>query len=133
MLDAALPALTALVGVGALASAQGGFFPSSWGLAALGFAWLVTVVLILRPTVRLALLDLVVLFALLAFTGWIALSVFWSENAPSTVQEVQRALARSPDLYGPDRTPPEGGAKALGFWGLARHASDGSAVSGCSA
>jgi tRNA dimethylallyltransferase len=45
------------------------------------------------------------------------------------LEEVRQALARYPDLYRPDRTPPEGGAKALGFWGLARHARDGSAVS----
>jgi tRNA dimethylallyltransferase len=45
------------------------------------------------------------------------------------MEEVRHALARHPGLYGPDREPPEGGAKALGFWGLARHASEGSAVS----
>jgi tRNA dimethylallyltransferase len=44
------------------------------------------------------------------------------------LEEVRRALALYPDLYRPDRTPPEGGAKALGFWGLARHAWEGSAV-----
>jgi tRNA dimethylallyltransferase len=43
--------------------------------------------------------------------------------------EVRQALARYPDLYRPGRSPPEGGAKALGFWGLARHAWNGSAVS----
>jgi len=40
--------------------------------------------------------------------------------------EVRRALATYPDLYRPDLAPPEGGAKALGFWGLARHAAEGS-------
>jgi tRNA dimethylallyltransferase len=49
--------------------------------------------------------------------------------AEGALAEVQQALARYPDLYRPDRTPPEGGAKALGFWGLARHAWEGSAVS----
>jgi tRNA dimethylallyltransferase len=49
--------------------------------------------------------------------------------AEGALQEVQQALARYPDFYRPDRTPPEGGAKALGFWGLARHAWEGSAVS----
>jgi tRNA dimethylallyltransferase len=42
--------------------------------------------------------------------------------------EVRDALARYPDLYRPDRAPPEGGAKALGFWALARHAWQGSEV-----
>ncbi len=43
--------------------------------------------------------------------------------------EVRRVLELHPDLYQPERAPPEGGAKALGFWGLARHARDGSEVS----
>src|SRR5688572_20949493 len=49
--------------------------------------------------------------------------------AEGAVGEVQGALTRYPDLYRPDRMPPEGGAKALGFWGLARHAWERSAVS----
>ena len=49
--------------------------------------------------------------------------------AEGALEEVRGALALYPDLYRPDRTPPEGGAKALGFWGLARHAWEGSAVS----
>jgi tRNA dimethylallyltransferase len=49
--------------------------------------------------------------------------------AEGASEEVHRALALYPDLYRPDRTPPEGGAKALGFWGLARHAWERSAVS----
>jgi tRNA dimethylallyltransferase len=54
---------------------------------------------------------------------------FLAMLAGGALEEVQKALARYPDLYRPDRTPPEGGAKALGFWGLARHAWEGSAVS----
>lgn len=54
---------------------------------------------------------------------------FLAMLAEGALEEVRQALARYPDLYGPDRTPPEGGAKALGFWGLARHAWGGSAVS----
>jgi tRNA dimethylallyltransferase len=42
------------------------------------------------------------------------------------LDEVRATLERYPDLYRPDRAPPEGGAKALGFWGLARHAREGS-------
>jgi tRNA dimethylallyltransferase len=49
--------------------------------------------------------------------------------ADGALKEVRQALALYPDLYRPDGTPPEGGAKALGFWGLARHAWEGSAVS----
>ncbi len=46
------------------------------------------------------------------------------------VAEVRRVLERRPGLYRPDRAPPEGGAKALGFWALARHAWEGSEVTG---
>jgi tRNA dimethylallyltransferase len=49
--------------------------------------------------------------------------------ARGALDEVRNALARYPGLHGPDRGPPEGGAKALGFWGLARHAAEGSEVS----
>ena len=40
------------------------------------------------------------------------------------MREVRRALELYPKLYRPDRQPPAGGAKALGFWALARHASE---------
>jgi tRNA dimethylallyltransferase len=43
--------------------------------------------------------------------------------------EVKRVLDRYPGLYRPGTRPPNGGAKALGFWGLARHAWAGSEVS----
>ncbi len=43
--------------------------------------------------------------------------------------EVRHALDLYPGLYAPDRDPPEGGAKTLGFWDLARHVAERSAVS----
>jgi len=49
--------------------------------------------------------------------------------ARGALEEVRRVLERYPELYRPDRTPPEGGAKALGFWGLARHSQEGSEAS----
>jgi tRNA dimethylallyltransferase len=45
------------------------------------------------------------------------------------MDEVKHALNRYPGLYRPGVQPPEGGAKALGFWALARHAWEGSEVS----
>jgi tRNA dimethylallyltransferase len=48
--------------------------------------------------------------------------------AHGALDEVRCALGHYPDLYRPDRAPPDGGAKALGFWGLARHAWEGSKV-----
>jgi tRNA dimethylallyltransferase len=51
---------------------------------------------------------------------------FLAMLARGAMDEVRRVLERYPDLYRPDADPPEGGAKALGFWGLARHAQEGS-------
>ena len=53
---------------------------------------------------------------------------FMSMLNEGALEEVRQALALYPELYRPDLLPPEGGAKALGFWGLARHAWEGSAV-----
>jgi tRNA dimethylallyltransferase len=55
---------------------------------------------------------------------------FLAMLAGGAMEEVRSALERYAGLYWPDRAPPEGGAKALGFWGLARHAWEGSEVSG---
>lgn len=54
---------------------------------------------------------------------------FTAMLARGAMDEVRRALERHPGLYRPDAAPPEAGAKALGFWALARHASELSAVS----
>ena len=55
---------------------------------------------------------------------------FGAMLARGALEEVRRALERYPDLYRPGQPPPEGGAKALGFWGLARHVWEASEVSG---
>ena len=54
---------------------------------------------------------------------------FLAMLARGALEEVVAALGRYPGLYRPDEAPPEGGAKALGFWGLARHAAEASPVS----
>lgn len=51
---------------------------------------------------------------------------FLAMLARGAMDEVRRTLELHPGLYRPDADPPEGGAKALGFWGLARHAWEGS-------
>src|SRR5262249_18176468 len=53
---------------------------------------------------------------------------FLAMLARGAMDEVRGALQHYPELYAPDRDPPEGGAKALGFWALARHATEGSEV-----
>jgi tRNA dimethylallyltransferase len=54
---------------------------------------------------------------------------FLAMLARGALAEVRGALDRYPGLYRPDRAPPEGGAKALGFWGLAGHVWEGSEAS----
>lgn len=54
---------------------------------------------------------------------------FLAMLAHGALDEVRAALAHYPDLYRPGTRPPEGGAKALGFWALGRHAREGTEVS----
>jgi tRNA dimethylallyltransferase len=54
---------------------------------------------------------------------------FTSMLKRGAMAEVRETLDRYPGLYRPGAAPPEGGAKALGFWGLARHGWEGSEVS----
>lgn len=74
-----------------LAASQGGYFPTSWGWAALALAWVAGLGLLLRQT-RLGGREAAAVGALLLFVGWIALSTMWSQSIPGTVLEVERAL-----------------------------------------
>lgn len=78
--------------IAVLAAAQGGYFPVAWGWAALAMFWAAGYVLATSATVALPRAELVYLGALACFVGWIALSLLWSSNLPSTVDEVERAL-----------------------------------------
>ncbi|MBA3842398.1 MAG: O-antigen ligase family protein [Actinobacteria bacterium] len=83
--------LATLVIVGALAAAQGGYFPSAWGWASLGllvptvFAWALGSVPALTGW-RVAALLLVA-----ALTVWTALSIAWSAVPDQSVLETERA------------------------------------------
>jgi len=74
-----------------LAASRGGYFPTSWGWAALALAWMAALGLLLRQT-RLGGREAAAVGALLLFVGWIALSTMWSQSTPGTVLEVERAL-----------------------------------------
>ena len=87
----AVPLGTALV-LGAAAGSNGTYFPTSWGLLALLLGWLAAAGLIVRREVAFTRLELVVLGALTAFVGWVALSMTWSQDVPATVLEVERDL-----------------------------------------
>jgi hypothetical protein len=70
----------------------GAYFPSSWGWTSLALAWVVMLALLVRTELRVGRLEAVLLATVTAFTGWIALSLLWSDRVPQTVLEVERTL-----------------------------------------
>jgi O-antigen ligase len=87
----AAPLVGALV-VGLLAADQGGFFPTSWGWAAMPLLWIVGVSLLLNVRSQLGGLDLAAIVIFTAMTLWTALSILWSDAPASSVLETQRAI-----------------------------------------
>jgi O-antigen ligase len=78
--------------VGGLGVANGGFFPTSWGIPAIAAAAVVAVAL-LRPSVRRpGRLSAIWIATLCAFTGWTALALVWTDSVPRTVLELERVL-----------------------------------------
>jgi hypothetical protein len=74
------------------AAAQGGYFPTSWGWAALSFLFAAAVALVLSERVELGRAEFAYLGLLAAFVGWTALSLVWSTGFSGTVEEVERVL-----------------------------------------
>src|SRR5215831_13682892 len=87
-----LPALVAAAAVGGLAAGRGGYFPTTWGWAAVPLCWAAAMALCLRTLPRLGRLELAFFSALLLFACWIALSALWSLQPGESVLEVERAL-----------------------------------------
>jgi O-Antigen ligase len=90
--------LRTVLGLGALgltlglASANGGFFPTSWGWAMLPAFWATAVALLVRERIVLRRLELVFLGAVVAYAGWTWLSLLWTGSVTETVPEGERAL-----------------------------------------
>ena len=95
-LVAALPEVLffagAFVVTAALAAANGGYFPTSWGWSALAFFWAAAAALILRTSTRIGRLELVFLGLVTALVGWTWLSSLWSLDLASSILEGQRGL-----------------------------------------
>src|SRR3954468_8616764 len=70
--------LAAGAGVAALAAAQGGYFPTSWGWASLAFAFVAALGVLLGERVELSRVELAFLALVAASLGWTALSIVWS-------------------------------------------------------
>jgi O-antigen ligase len=96
--------LVALGAVGALAFAEGGFEPTTWGWSALLLLWASATALLVRHEVGVSRLELAQLGALAALSAWTALSAVWSESLTLTLEEAKRPL-----LY-------LAGAGALALW-----------------
>jgi tetratricopeptide (TPR) repeat protein len=78
--------------IGVTAATDGGYFPTSWGWAALFFFWVALVVLVVREEIHVGALERGMLLALTAFAAWTGLSTLWSADPAQTVLELERAL-----------------------------------------
>lgn len=87
-----LPGVIAGIATGAVAADRGGYFPTTWGWAAVPLCWVAVMALFVRDHISLSRLELTFLGVLLAIPGWYAVSVLWSSNVPQTILEVERAL-----------------------------------------
>jgi O-antigen ligase/polysaccharide polymerase Wzy-like membrane protein len=90
---AALPALLVAAGaVVGLASAQGGYFPTSWGLAGTLLLWAIGLWIVVSGRTDAGRLDLVFLGLFAAFTCWVGLSISWSVVPAHSVLELERTV-----------------------------------------
>jgi len=84
-----LAALTAVAGLG---GANGGYFPSEWGLATLGFALVVATIVLVADAPRPGRRELVFLAGLASLAVWVTLSALWSPGAGAPALEAERGI-----------------------------------------
>jgi len=85
-------ALLGLLTIGAVGSDHGGYFPTSWGWAALVLAWLALVALAARAEVRLAWPELATLAAVAGLAAWTLLSFLWTGSQTESGLVFERTL-----------------------------------------
>ena len=92
-LRAALPVLFVVAGalIG-LTSAQGGYFPTSWGLAGALLLWATGLWIVVSGRTDAGRFDVAFLGLLAAFTCWCGLSIAWSIVPAESVLELERTL-----------------------------------------
>src|SRR4051794_27377160 len=86
-----LPALLGFGTVFGLAAVNGGFFPTSWGWAALSLLLVAAGALVVRDTVPLDRWQTAFLALLGALVGWTALSTLWAPDPATPLLETERA------------------------------------------
>ena len=84
-----LAAFAAIVGLGV---ADGGYFPTEWGLATLGFALVGVTVLVVAEAPALGRRELAFLAGLALIAAWAALSALWSPGAGGQVLQAERGV-----------------------------------------
>lgn len=87
-----MPAVVAAAAVVLLARDQGGYFPVSWGWAALALAGVVVTWLATSARTDAEPADGFFLLALLGLTAWVGLSIAWSVDRAQSVLELERGL-----------------------------------------
>jgi O-antigen ligase len=93
-LGALIVGVAAAAGMGALAAADGGYFPPAWGWTALVGLWIAAAWLLLgRVELRTGALGLAFLGAFAGLAGWTWLSLLWTDNTVQTALEGFRLLA----------------------------------------
>jgi hypothetical protein len=80
------------VGVLALSSVDGGFFPRSWPWATMGLAAAAAIALLVRTRVDLSVPAIAMIAAYGAFAAFVRLSALWSDDASAAALETERAL-----------------------------------------
>jgi hypothetical protein len=76
----------------ALASNDGGYFPSEWGWSTVVLAWVCAIALVLGRGAVLVREDRILLGIMAAITAWTAASGLWADAVQAPVLEVERTL-----------------------------------------
>jgi O-antigen ligase len=82
-----------------LGANDGGYWPTSWGWAALVLLTICALALVARMTVRLGALEAAALIALLALTAWGLVSALWNSSATQPLLQSQRTLVYAAGVF----------------------------------
>lgn len=75
-----------------MSSANGGYFPTSWGWSAMVLLWLAALVVLARSSITVSRLEAAAVVLVGGLTAWTLASILWTESNTETVLDVQRLL-----------------------------------------